>query len=104
MIALALAITIVVEGALASALLRRFPWLETIAIQLVTWPVAQWLVWRWASLFWPIELGVAIVETALWRVVLPMPLRRAAFVSFVANGVTALIAYVASSSFSFARS
>ena len=91
MIAAALAITIVVEGAIASALLRRVPWLETIAIQLTTWPVAQWLVWR-TNLFWPIELGVAIVETILWRLVLPMPLRRAALVSFAANGATALIA------------
>ena len=91
MIASALAITIVVEGAIASAILRRVPWLETIAIQLTTWPVAQWLVWR-TNLFWPIELGVAIVETILWRVVLPIPLRRAALVSFAANGTTALIA------------
>lgn len=86
-----LAITIVVEGAIASAMLRRIPWLETLAIQLVTWPVAQWLVWRTGA-FWPIELGVALVETGLWRLVLPMPLRRAALVSFVANGVTAGIA------------
>ena len=91
MIWTALALTIVVEGAIASAILRRVPWLETIAIQLTTWPVAQWLVWRTGA-FWPVELGVAIVETVLWRVVLPMPLRRAALVSFVANGATALIA------------
>ncbi len=86
-----LAITIVVEGVIASALLRRIPWLETLAIQLTTWPVAQWLMWRTGA-FWPIELGVAIVETFLWRVVLPIPLRRAALVSFAANGVTAAIA------------
>lgn len=91
MIALALALTIVVEGVIASAMLRRVPWLETLAIQLTTWPVAQWLVWRTGA-FWPIEVGVAIVETLLWRVVLPIPLRRAALVSFVANGVTAGIA------------
>ena len=98
LLALALATTIVVEGAIASAILRRVPWLETIAIQLVTWPVAQWLVWR-TNLFWPIELGVAVAETVLWRVVLPMSWRRAAVVSFVANGVTALIAYFVSASF-----
>lgn len=88
---IALAITIVVEGALASAILRRVPWLETIAIQLTTWPIAQWLLWRTGA-FWPIELGVAIVEIVLWRIVLPMPWKRAAAVSFVANGVTAAIA------------
>lgn len=91
MIWAALAITIVVEGAIASALLRRVPWLETIAIQLTTWPVAQWLVWCTGA-FWPIELGVAVVEVVLWRVVLPMSWRRAALVSFATNGVTVLIA------------
>jgi len=90
-IASALALTIVVEGVIASAILRRIPWLETLAIQLTTWPVAQWLVWR-TNLFWPVEVGVVIVETVLWRVVLPMPLRRAALVSAAANGATALIA------------
>ncbi len=88
---IALAITIIVEGAIASAILRRVPWLETIAIQLTTWPLAQWLLWRTGA-FWPIELGVAIVETLLWRAVLPMSWRRAALVSFVANGGTAAIA------------
>ncbi|HEX6095079.1 MAG TPA: hypothetical protein VF432_02055 [Thermoanaerobaculia bacterium] len=91
MIALALAITIVVEGVVAPAILRRVPWLETIAIQLVTWPAAQWLLWRTGA-FWRIELGVFIAETLLWRLVLPMPLRRAALLSLVTNGVTATIA------------
>ena len=88
---IALAITILVEGAIASAILRRVPWLETIAIQFTTWPIAQWLLWRTGA-FWPIELGVAIVETLLWRVVLPVSWKRAALVSFVANGATCAIA------------
>jgi hypothetical protein len=95
-LALALAMTIAVEGAIASAILRRIPWLETIAIQLTTWPVAQWLFWRTGA-FWPIEAGVTVVETVLWRVVLPMPWRRAALVSFAANGATAAIALYLSS-------
>lgn len=88
---IALAITIFVEGIIASAILRRIPLLETIAIQLTTWPVAQWLLWRTGA-FWPIELGVAIVEMLLWRAVLPMSWKRAALVSCAANGVTAGIA------------
>lgn len=91
MIAVALALTIVVEGIVASAILRRVPWLESSAIQLTTWPIAQWLLWRTGA-FWPIELGVVIVETLLWRIVLPISLRRAALVSVVANAVTAMIA------------
>lgn len=91
MIAVAFALTIVVEGIIASAILRRIPWLETIAIQLTTWPIAQWLLLRTGA-FWPIELGVAIVETLLWRMVLPISIRRAAVVSLAANGVTAGIA------------
>ncbi|HEV7242972.1 MAG TPA: hypothetical protein VGQ36_27345 [Thermoanaerobaculia bacterium] len=93
MIALALALTIVVEGIIASSILRRIPWLETIAIQLTTWPIAQWLLWRTGQL-WPIELGVVIVETLLWRIVLPISFRRAAVLSLAANAVTAGIAYV----------
>lgn len=88
---IALAVTILVEGAVASAILRRVPWLETLAIQLTTWPIAQWLLWRTGA-FWPIELGVAIGEVLLWRMVLPVSWRRAALVSFVANGATAAIA------------
>lgn len=91
MIAFAFALTIVVEGIIASAILRRIPWLETIAIQLTTWPIAQWLFWRTGA-FWPIELGVVIAETLLWRAVLPISLRRAAVVSLAANAVTAGIA------------
>jgi hypothetical protein len=91
-LALALATTIVVEGAIASTILRRIPWLETIAIQLTTWPIAQWLFWRTGA-FWWIEAAVAMVETVLWRVVLPMPWRRAALVSFAANGATVAIAF-----------
>ncbi|HET8772827.1 MAG TPA: hypothetical protein VFP80_03515 [Thermoanaerobaculia bacterium] len=88
---IALAVTILVEGAIASAILRRVPWLETIAIQLTTWPLAQWLLWRTGA-FGPIEVGVAIVEVFLWRVVVPMPWKRAALLSFAANGATAAIA------------
>lgn len=91
MIALAFALTIIVEGLLASAILRRIPWLETFAIQLTTWPLAQWLLLRTGK-FWPIELGVVIAETLLWRMVLPISLRRAAAVSLAANAVTAGIA------------
>jgi hypothetical protein len=88
---IALAVTIVVEGAIASVIVRRVPWLETIAIQLATWPVAQWFVWRTGA-FWPVEVGVMLVETLLWRIVLPIPLRRAALASFASNGITAAIA------------
>ena len=91
MIAAAFALTIVVEGVIASAMLRRFVWLEAIAVQLTTWPVAQWLVWRTGA-FWAVELGVVLVEMLLWRVVMPMPWRRAALVSVAANGVTAFLA------------
>lgn len=91
MTVVALALTIVVEGIVASAILRRIPWLENLGIQLTTWPIAQWLLWRTGA-FWPIELGVVIVETGLWCIVLPISLRRAAVVSVAANAVTVGIA------------
>ena len=87
----ALALTILIETAIAIAVLRRFVWLESIAVQCTTWPFAQLLAWRTGA-FWPIELGVAIVETFLWRAVISMSWRRAAIVSLVANGVTAAVA------------
>jgi hypothetical protein len=88
---IALAITILAEGIIASAILRRIPWLETIAIQLTTWPIAQWLLWRTGA-FWSIELGVTIVETLFWRAVLPLSWKRATLVSCAANGATVAIA------------
>ena len=88
---IALAITILAEGIVASAILRRIPWLETLAIQLTTWPIAQWLLWETGA-FWPIELGVVVAEVVLWKVVLPMSWKRAAAVSFAANAVTIAIA------------
>jgi hypothetical protein len=87
----ALAITIIVEALIAAAILRRFLWIESIAVQCTTWPVAQWLLWRTGK-FWPIELGVIVAETLLWRIVVPMSWRRAVVVSSVANAVTAVIA------------
>lgn len=88
---LALALTIVVEGLIAAAILRKFVWLESTAIQLTTWPVAQWLSWRGGN-FWMIEAGVFVVEIALWRIVLPVTWRKAIVVSFVSNATTTLIA------------
>jgi uncharacterized membrane protein YoaK (UPF0700 family) len=88
--ALALAVTIIVEGCIAAAVLRRFYWLETTAIQLVTWPVAAILA---ARHFWLVETGVAVVETLLWALVVPIGWRKAALVSFAANAATALIGY-----------
>jgi hypothetical protein len=89
----ALALTIGIETLIVGALLRRFVWLESIAIQCTTWPIAQLLLWR-TGMFWPIELGVVVAEIVLWRMLITMTWRRAAFVSFVANGVTAVIALV----------
>ena len=91
----ALALTITIEGLIAAAILRRFVWIESGAIQFLTWPVAQMLLWRNVSL-WTIELGVALVEIVLWRLVVSMSWTRAALVSFAANGATAMIAWLLS--------
>ncbi len=89
---LALLTTIVVETVVVSAILRRFVWLQSLAIQLLTWPVAQFLAGRGGRL-WLIELGVFLVEIVLWRFILPAPWRRAGVLSLAANGVTAAIAF-----------
>jgi hypothetical protein len=92
-LALALLTTIAVETLIVSLILRRFTFLPTLAIQLVTWPIAQYLVTRGANL-WLVECGVFVVETVLWRVILPTKWSRAAWLSFAANGVTTAIAVV----------
>jgi hypothetical protein len=91
-VVLALIATIVLETIAASLLLRRFVWVHSLAIQLMTWPVAQKLVENGARL-WIVELGVFLAEIVLWRFVLPMTWRRATLVSLVANGITAAIAF-----------
>jgi hypothetical protein len=87
----ALALTIGIETLIATAILRRFVWLEAIAIQCTTWPAAQLLLWR-TGRFWPIEVGVVLVEIVLWRLTVTTTWRRAGVVSIVANGVTVVIA------------
>ena len=89
---LALLTTIVVETLVASLILRRFVWLQSIAVQLVTWPVAQSLVSRGAQL-WLVEVGVVVAEVILWRFLLRLPWPKAALLSLAANGVTAAIAF-----------
>lgn len=89
---LALLTTIVLETVVVSAILRRFVWLPSLAIQLTTWPVAQFLVSRGGALA-PVEMGVFLAETVMWRLILPTTWLRAAVLSFAANGVTAAIAF-----------
>ena len=88
--ALAFALTVVVEGCVAAAILRQFYWLQTFFIQLVTWPVVALIGPRHLLL---VEAGVAVAETLLWAIVLPIGWRRAALVSFAANAATTLIGY-----------
>lgn len=87
----ALALTIGIETLIATVILRRFVWIEALAIQCTTWPAAQLLLWR-TGMFWPIELGVVLIEIVLWRMVATMKWQRATVVSILANGVTAVIA------------
>lgn len=90
---LAFLLTVATETLIASAILRRFCWIESTAIQMTTWPIAQLLAWR-TGRFWTIEMGVVIVETVLWRLVIPMSWRRAGVLSLITNGATAAIAFV----------
>ena len=89
---LALIATIVIETLVASLIVRRLVWLQALAIQLMTWPIAQTLVSNGARL-WLVELGVFVAEIVMWRLILPATWRQAAVLSFAANGVTAAIAY-----------
>ena len=89
----ALLATIVIEALIASAILRRFVWWQSLVVQLLTWPLAQYLVWHGARL-WLIEMGVFVVEAVLWRLLLrTISWPRAIVVSLATNGVTAAIAF-----------
>lgn len=88
----AFALTVAIEGSIAALILSRRVWVENFAIQLATWPVANALI-HGTHAFWSVEAGVVIVETFLWFVVTTTSLRRAAGLSLVANGVTAMIGW-----------
>ena len=88
---LALGTTIVVEGAIAVAILRRNVWLDSTIIQGLTWPLAQLLFERGLG-FLTIEAGVAVVETVLWRMLAPCSWPRALALSLATNATTALLA------------
>ena len=64
----------------AGLILRKFFWLETTLIQCVTWPVMAVLVLLLHHII-IIEIGVGVVETWLWMLVLRIGLRKAAAVS-----------------------
>ena len=89
---LALIATIVIETVVASLIVRRLVWLQALAIQLMTWPIAQTLVSNGARL-WIVELGVFVAEIVMWRLILPATWRQAVVVSLASNGVTAAIAF-----------
>jgi hypothetical protein len=86
----AFALTIVIEGVVAAIILRRFFWLESTLIQCVTWPIMALLV-LWLHRVIIVEIGVGLVEMWLWMLLVPIGWRKAAVVSFVANGVTTAI-------------
>jgi hypothetical protein len=86
----AFALTVVIETLVAAIILRRFCWLESTLIQCVTWPIMALLV-LWLHHVIIVEIGVGVVEAWLWMLVLPIGWRKAAVVSFAANGVTTAI-------------
>ena len=90
--ALAIALTILVEGFVAALILGRGRWIEAAAIQAVTWPAATTLIAS-TGLFWPVELGVACTESILWLLVVPISVRKSILISFVANLITAAIGW-----------
>ena len=83
----AFVLTILIEAVVTAVILRRFFWLETTLIQCVTWPIMAALVAVIHHVI-VIEFGVAVLETGLWMLVLPLGWRKAAVLSFVANGVS----------------
>jgi len=61
-----------------------------LLINLVTWPLAI-LFYELYALFWIIEIGVFVIESILIKNLAEISWKKAIFISFVANLITALI-------------
>lgn len=64
--------------------------LYSLLINLVSWPLAI-LLYDLFGLFWIIEIGVFILESVLIKYLVEISWKKAIFISFIANLITALI-------------
>ncbi|MCB9522962.1 MAG: hypothetical protein H6702_06235 [Myxococcales bacterium] len=89
---LALALTVLIEGAVGAALAGRRGALVAAAASLLTHPFAftanRWLPWAFPWRAALIEATVVAVEALAWRALLPAPLRRALGLAALTNAVS----------------
>jgi hypothetical protein len=67
----------------------------SLLINLFTWPLAN-LYYGFGLNFFAVELGVVLAESLLFRYFFEMKYKRALLVSFLVNGVTALMGFFSS--------
>ena len=89
-LAIAFALTVVIEGLIAAAVLRRWVWWDDLIVQLATWPLAIVL---WRIVYWlvAVEVLVIIAEVFLWRALRKLAWPRAIALSLLANTASALL-------------
>lgn len=73
---------------------RRRVAVDSLAANLLTHPLAYWLVTRGWLGFWPAEGAVFVVEATIYARVSRLPAPRAAAISLAANGVTLAMSFL----------
>jgi hypothetical protein len=94
LLALTCAVELPIVVALAPASARRRIVGDGLAANLLTWPLAFWLVTGGHAGWLAVELGVAAVETLVYAQVTRLALPRALGVAVAANGVTAAMSFL----------
>lgn len=92
--ALTLAVELPIVFWLAGTPARRRALADAFAANLLTHPLAWWLI---RSLLWPwaaVEVGVALTEAVVYRAATGLAWPRALLTSACANGVTAALSFV----------
>jgi hypothetical protein len=88
----ALGLTLLVEVLLIALMSpkesRRAYLRAALLLNLFTHPLANLAFWSWPALFIEIELGVLLLETLGYSLVLGLRVPRALFLAVVANGAT----------------
>jgi len=92
--ALTAAIELPLVVAVAPRALRRRAALDSLAANLLTHPLAWYLLAAELLPWTAIEVGVTAVELAVYRFVTRLPWPRAVLAALLANGVTAALSFV----------
>jgi len=91
---LTVALELPIVLALVPPHVRRRAWVDGLAVNCVTHPLAWWAVLHQGVGWWPVEGVVTLTELVSYRGVTGLSWRRAALVACAANGVTAALSWL----------